>query len=483
MKLVHLNLALLVAAGIGGLGCSHRPACSTTLHVIVSAGPTSRDPLMTFDRASLLVFGNVMQTVMADPTGQWSSSGVVERWTNPDPSTWVLYLRKGLRFHDGKPLTAQDVAASILRVRSEERSPLHGFVQNVASVVVEDSDRLRLVINGPANVLWRLASIPVTPGGAPVPPDGLPVGSGPYRVTEWRGNRIRMERTASGTIPPSVPQRVDIAIIPNAEGQLRAARALRPVIVVGAHQELLDEAGRSGLSPMEVETKGALYLVCNVRSGRPLASLEARRALAAACYGKIPSPPGGHWHLADDIIPRRVFGHVDGRFAIDSKWAVPAAVPKSRLRLVAVGNLASLAKAVAECLERGGWRVELVSMSPREAFRALQAGQFDLSVVGYDCTSGSALELLTLAFSRNGGTVNLSGYRNPRLDALVEEASLSFDPAAQRELLVEGGDIVVKDLPWIPLYQVKLIYLTSREVHLTSEAALGIDFSRVRIGP
>ncbi|WP_433983072.1 ABC transporter substrate-binding protein [Tunturiibacter empetritectus] len=39
--------------------------------------------------------------------------GLAESWEQPDPLTWVFHLRDGVRFHDGRPLEAEDVAYTI----------------------------------------------------------------------------------------------------------------------------------------------------------------------------------------------------------------------------------------------------------------------------------------------------------------------------------------------------------------------------------
>jgi len=476
---------VLVLVGLLGVGCSRPEEGGATLHVVLRAGPTSRDPLLTFDESSQLVFGNVVQTITGDPLGMRSSSGVVEHWTNPDRSTWLLYLHEGLRFHDGRPVTAWDVAASLQRVRTEASSPLRAFLENVVDVTVESDDTLKIVASGTVNILAQLAFIPVVPGGAPVPPDGLPVGSGPYRVTSWSGHRITLERFDGGPVSKGAPRRADFLIVPDAERQEAAARALRPVLMIAPTEAVLEEAERLGLRRVEVGSLASLYLVCNLRPGRPLASLEARRALAAVCRGRV-SPPGGRrWLLADDMVPRSVFGRVAGRFDPRPTWAMPSAVPKASLEFLAIDTLEPVGERLAACLKDAGWSIELVSMSPRQALDAIEAGHFDLAVMGYSCTSGSALELFRFGFSSHGGAekgTNFSGYRGPRLDALLEEASSSLDPAVQHDLLVKAGDTVVADLPWIPLFDITRAYLASPSVSLPEEPARGIELSRIRVG-
>ncbi|MGH7775167.1 MAG: ABC transporter substrate-binding protein, partial [Candidatus Binatia bacterium] len=44
---------------------------------------------------------------------------LAERWEVKDPNTWLFYLRKNAKFHDGSPVTAADVVHSINRVRTD----------------------------------------------------------------------------------------------------------------------------------------------------------------------------------------------------------------------------------------------------------------------------------------------------------------------------------------------------------------------------
>ena len=102
-----------------------------------------------------------------------------------------------------------------------------------------------------------------------------------------------------------------------------------------------------------------------------------------------------------------------------------------------------------------------------EALSALADGRFDLSVLGYGCASGSGLELFELAFSERHGTGqswNFSGYRNPTVDTLVNEAERAIDPASQHDQLVRIGQMVLDDLPWIPVLEVRRVAALSPRV-------------------
>ena len=128
---------------------------------------------------------------------------------------------------------------------------------------------------------------------------------------------------------------------------------------------------------------------------------------------------------------------------------------------------------LTEVLGAAGFDVHLTVLPVGDSLRALSEGRFDLSVIGYGCTSGSGLELYELGFTEQADSDqqwNFSGYRNPRVDSLVAEAKGALDPAVQHRLLVTIGDEVLHDLPWIPLFEVRRSAAVSPSLRWTPAA-------------
>ncbi|HEX6174980.1 MAG TPA: ABC transporter substrate-binding protein, partial [Candidatus Binatia bacterium] len=59
---------------------------------------------------------------------------LVDRWEVKDPKNWIFHLRKDIKFHNGAPLTAEDVVHSINRIRTD---PLSKQRQNIAAIASE----------------------------------------------------------------------------------------------------------------------------------------------------------------------------------------------------------------------------------------------------------------------------------------------------------------------------------------------------------
>src|SRR5438874_453536 len=128
MRRARLMRAFLLAATlvIGSFaapprtGAQHagaRPDAQTVV-VAYNYNPTSLDPGIAYDGLGPLIFRNCYeQLIRLKGSGTTQYEGeLATRWTsNPGKTTWTFYLRKGVRFHDGTPLTADAVRFSIDR--------------------------------------------------------------------------------------------------------------------------------------------------------------------------------------------------------------------------------------------------------------------------------------------------------------------------------------------------------------------------------
>ncbi len=484
----HLAVVTILSI-LGTLGCHGGAADVPPLYVLTKAGPTSRDPLATFDESSAAVFVNVFDPLVRYPPVPDVRGGVLASWVNPDTVTWELVVRQGLRFHDGSAVRPADVAATLRRVMADTSSPLHPFVKSVVVAEVEEPGRVRVVTAGPVNLLSLLTFIPVVPEAGPLDSRGLPNGSGPYRVTHWSEDRIELQRTdpVHGTEAGKgrVPRRVVISVIPEEKREEELARTLRPLIVLNPSPALVENAGALGLERFSADALAAAYLVCNLREGRPTARLEVRRALAASIDRReLADALRGEQAPATDLVPPGVLGWKAGRFRPDSSWKIADGVPAEPLEFLVIESMRPVAEEVARQLEEAGFGVHVVPRGVDDALAAMGRGDFDISLIGYSCPTGTALEFFGFAFSGredSGSGWNFSGYRNPRFETILQETATTIDPAIQNDLLLEAGDVVLEDLPWIPLFSVRRTMLASRDVKVAPSRSGVVEFDRARI--
>lgn len=130
---------------------------------------------------------------------------LAERWDlSPDNRSVTLYLRKDAVFHDGKPVTAEDVKFSVETIR--DNHPFRTMYGPVNSVSVSDPHTAVVRLSEPHPALLLAMSTSLTPiipkhifgDGTDVkihPRNANPVGSGPFRLVEFKpGEFLVMER-------------------------------------------------------------------------------------------------------------------------------------------------------------------------------------------------------------------------------------------------------------------------------------------------
>ncbi|MGE8504323.1 extracellular solute-binding protein [Pseudomonas berkeleyensis] len=142
-----------------------------------------------------------------DPSGDEpaSSYGLIARSVEySEDRSWVVFnLRPEARFHDGKPITAYDVAFSYRLLRNEGHPQYRTNLQEVKRVDILNRHRIRFVLKRAGNplLILRLGELPVLPQHYWKDRDfkattfEAPLGSGPYRIVQVvPGRRLVFER-------------------------------------------------------------------------------------------------------------------------------------------------------------------------------------------------------------------------------------------------------------------------------------------------
>jgi len=145
-------------------------------------------------------------------------------WETPDLLTWVFRLRPGVRFHDGAPLTAEDVAASFHRLLGDERLEMRSYLSGVTEATARGADTVVRAHRPNAHLASRLHFVLVVPRGST--PESLARqanGTGPYAVAGWAPSSLTLQRHESywGDPPGFSRVRIDLGI-----GSAAAAKAI-----------------------------------------------------------------------------------------------------------------------------------------------------------------------------------------------------------------------------------------------------------------
>jgi len=135
---------------------------------------------------------------------------LAESWsTSADGKTWTFKLRKGVKFHNGRPLTAADVKFSLDRILDPKTAARgKGSLSIIESVQAVDPETVRVHLTRPSGAfLSRIAGTyqAILPPEAVQGPAFKAIGTGPFQLTEWKTNeRVELSRSSCASIRGSV---------------------------------------------------------------------------------------------------------------------------------------------------------------------------------------------------------------------------------------------------------------------------------------
>jgi peptide/nickel transport system substrate-binding protein len=440
---------------------------------------------------------------------------LAESWSvSPDGLTYTFNLRKGIKWHDGQPFTADDVAFTYYahlnpKVNSTYRvqlSSLAGFeeltnAQNPARpeslvkrpVDVVDPHTVRFNLRTPNGAFLTALT---NPRGGIVPrhllqnadlntaPFNLkPIGTGPFRVVEWRRSEaIILERNAAYPGGPPALDRVIFRIVPERVVQLNMIKngeiQFTRSVPLDAVADLQKDARFQVITVPEVAWRGVLFNlkkpVMQDRRVRLAIGQAINRDVIIASIGRgfmIPAtgPITPNSWAYNPAVSGMAFDLGRAKSLLtEAGWRVGAdgvaTKDGERLAFTMIFEnfeaLPDVAVAIQEQLRQVGIQVQLEKMDFGAWLERLREGRYDLSMVAFGGAADPDV-VSSISFHSSGGR-NLNGYRNPAVDQLLEGARRSLDVAERRKLYLEFQRALAEDMPALFLYHPQRIYVIDR---------------------
>ncbi|MFJ1865759.1 ABC transporter substrate-binding protein [Streptomyces sp. NPDC088097] len=450
----------------------------------VYAEPPTLDYTVAFDYPQNTVLSNVCESLMRWTPGLTTEPGLARQASNPDPTTWVYDLRPGVRFHDGKEMTADDVVFSLDRQRNPDNAAAWAQVfQNVASIDKSGPLQVTVKLNKPDSQFpqYMATAAGVVASKAAVEAAGKDYGTtgglgctGPFQLGTWnKGQSIELDRFDGywGTKAKAKKTVFRVLTDPSAR-----TNALLSGEVDGGY--LIPTESYARLSGSGAGTlyfgEGLSTVNLNVTNMQgPLGDLRVRQALSLALdrSGFVKAGLGGAgtttnslttraaWAAAPEGTRKSAFEGLppSGQDIEKAKALVKEAGAGGKTLTVATSSIGQdvslLATAVQAAGTRIGLDIRLKTIAPN-AFTALftdpQAREgIDMFPLTYYDSITDPLDLLTNF--KTGAYMNFAGYSDPEYDRLVEQAGGVY-PAEQRmEIAAKLQRKASEQLLWIPV--------------------------------
>jgi peptide/nickel transport system substrate-binding protein len=433
-------------------------------------------------------------------------------WEQPDGLTWVFHLRDGVRFHDGRPLEAADVAYTIESLIDGSLVTAKGG--SFASVErVEARDRLTVVVHmkrPDAGLLFNVSDglFGVVPRGAGKDFGMHPVGSGPFKFvsavqdkevilvrnddywadsTESHAGGRRIERVRFAVVPDTITSALELK-----KGSADLASNVVTLDMVHALESAPNLKVESGASSV------VIYMTFNVtdpllkdkRVRQAVACAIDRQAIVDAIWrgqARLANTllPAGHWAAASDAEMAQYPHDVARAQRLLDEAGFPAGKDGVRLRLTMKTSTDETTRLMAVVLQQqlraAGIALEIRSAEFGTFYADVTHGAFQIYALRW-IGSNEDPDIFRYAygtgsFPPKGG--NRGRYSNARVDALLTAAAAETDQAKRRVAYVEVQKILAEELPGIPLwYPNNEVVHTRRISNVRPRAAGNFDFLR-----
>lgn len=442
-------LALAAAAALP----PQAKAEEVTVTIALASDVPSLDPTLDTSPIGQNVRLNIYdQLTTVAPDGS-TEPKLAESWqVSEDGRVWTFTLRSDATFHDGSPVTVDDVIWTYDTIRADETSPVRAYLSKVESIERLSDSQLRITLIEPwAPFDRQVALISITSQAAYETMGAAafgraPVGSGPYRLVEWvKDDRIVMQ--ANPDYWGGAPDIDTIVLRPIPADASRASALISgEVDIVPLLPPQLAEglAARDGLDIIEVPSHRVVYLGFNVGNGI-LGDADFRRAVDYAIDREAITNQllRGLGEPIGQLVAPVTFGH-DPTIA-----PTPFDPDRARRHLELSGyagetitlqfpnnNVASnnaVAQAVAGFLTEVGIDVQLQGMEYTAFFPLWLNRQLGgMNMFSFGPTNLDADLPLTSLYE----TGRTRGYwEDPETDAMVRAQRAEADPDARRALI------------------------------------------------
>ncbi|MGW0881508.1 ABC transporter substrate-binding protein [Streptomyces sp. NPDC002671] len=450
----------------------------------VYAEPPTLDYTMAFDYPQNTILSNVCESLMRWTPRLTLEPGLAEKATNPDPTTWVYDLRRGVRFHDGRTMTADDAVFSLDRQRDPKNAAAWAQnFQNVTSIRKTGPLQVTVKLKKPdsqfpqymataAGVVASRAG--VTAAGADYGTSGGLDCTGPFTLGAWqKGQSLELDRFDGYWGTRAKAGKVVFRFLTDPSARTNAL--------------LTGEADGGYLIPTESYGRlkdsgvGTLYFgegLSTVNLGitnmnGPLGDVRVRQALSLALdrAGFVQAGLGGAGTATSSLTTRAAWAGASPEVRKAALGGLPPTtrdVERARALVKEAGatgktltvatssigqDVSLLATAVQAAGSEIGLRITLKSVAP-DAFTALFTNPaaregIDMFPLTYYESITDPLDLLTNF--RTGAYLNFAGYSDKGYDALVEQATATYDKHRRLRVESELQRQAAQRLPWIPV--------------------------------
>lgn len=413
---------------------------------------------------------------------------------SPDGATFDFTLRPNIKWHDGKPLTADDVKFTYEYFVKNTHPRFTGPLRGIESITTGGADKLSIKLKAPnpSFPIRALADVPIMPRhvwesvpGEKTKETLATIGSGPYKLVEANPEGVYRLRANADYFLGAPP--VDELLFPIIKDLNTALQALRTGEIQALTRDLPPEQVQTfSQAPFKVaKGPGFASTMLQMNDERPpFDKKEVRQAIDLAIdkkklvdtillgNGTVATPgfihPDSPFH--DPSLPAR-FDLAKAKQLLDGLGATPGpdgirvldGKPMSYTLLAQSENPLRIraAELIAGMLKEAGIQATIRTLDNNAVidlvwkdFDVSKPRDYDMTMFGWSApVQVDPVRIVDLVHSDPKiGTLNIGGYRNPEADKVGDELRAAVDDAKRKQLVQAVEKIIATDVPFVMLY-------------------------------
>jgi ABC-type transport system substrate-binding protein len=509
-----LSLAVLIPLAVGcrpGGGSApskEEQKKAAALKFPIMTDLTTLDPPMIQDHPTHQVLEQIYEGLVHYDENNKIQPLLAEKWeVSKDGKTYTFYLKKGVKFHNGKEFTAEDVKWSFERASDPKmKSPtvenflndvvgfkerIEGKAKELSGVHIKDPHTVQITVTQPKSYFIAklgYAALWIVPKDEKLSTEIVDVknavGTGPFKLKEYHPHQlIVLEAFENYHTGKPLLSRVEIPIVKDLITAVNGFKAGKyhfvaiPALEVSAIKK--DPTYKDQLK--EYETATINYLELNGGVYKPFADPRVRRAFAMAIdRDKLANETlGGNVEPAKGMVPKGVPGYrPDAKspefnpekaraLLAEAGYPDPSKMPPVNLNVSltegAQAVKASFDAIVLQMRKNLGVSAKVVPVEWGTMLARLKKRDVPFRFGGWAADYIDPANFLTDLLSTKAASNNVN-YSNPHFDKLTQQADTAQKLEDRLALYAQAEDIMLQDAPAIPLFYRKDFYLVRKDV-------------------
>jgi peptide/nickel transport system substrate-binding protein len=448
------------------------------LKIALESDVVTLDPPMATDVYSGYVYSQIHETLFQVDHDMKIVPLLAEKVDQPDDKTYVISLRKGVKFHNGEELTSDDVKFSYARVmdpatKSPRAANLTDAVESAEKIEAPDKYTVKITLKSPfapfmERMTYGALSILNKKATEAAGADYAhkPVGTGPFKYVEWKtGEYAKVVRNDEYWGDKAKLDQVTFRPIPDPNTRMAELDSGGVDYLMQIPSEEIDRYKQdSKFNVQIVDAINIFYLAHNTQKA-PLTDANLRRAINYAInkqeivdtiyagIGTVAISPlnPSNWAFNKDVEPyaydptkaKELLKQVSGYNGepIEIAFNQATEVPKVAERIQ------------AQIQENLGIKLTLKPMEWGAFLTYIRGGQdHQMFLLGWTGNVDPDGILFPLFHSKNFGAAgNRAFYKNDKVDDLLQKAQTTIKQDDRKAMYFEAQDIILKDAPWLPI--------------------------------